>query len=48
MPLDAVPTLWLVGIRSQVALPISKGVESCCIALHVPGVDPVVRANLGT
>ena len=21
------------------------GVESCCIALHVPGVDPVVRAN---
>ena len=24
------------------------GHESCCIALHVPGVDPVVRANLGT
>ena len=24
------------------------GEESCCIALHVPGVDPVVRANLGT
>ena len=21
------------------------GVESCCIALRVPGVDPVVRAN---
>ena len=21
------------------------GVESCCIALHVPGIDPVVRAN---
>ena len=21
------------------------GHESCCIALHVPGVDPVVRAN---
>ena len=21
------------------------GVESCCIALHVPGVDPVVRSN---
>ena len=20
------------------------GVESCCIALHVPGIDPVVRA----
>ena len=24
------------------------GEESCCIALHVPGIDPVVRANLGT
>ena len=24
------------------------GEESCCIALHVPGVDPVARANLGT
>ena len=21
------------------------GVKSCCLALHVPGVDPVVRAN---
>ena len=38
--------VWLRFTASQLgeSVPI-RGVESCCIALHVPGVDPVVRAN---
>ena len=40
---------WLLPVRSTAErVRADWGHESCCIALHVPGVDPVVRANLGT
>ena len=40
---------WLLPVRSTAErVRADWGHESCCIALHVPGFDPVVRANLGT
>ena len=38
----------MVGRDPEPGVTVYQQGESCCIALHVSGVDPVIRANLGT